>query len=91
MKYVNNAFVVPPTDPRVADWPLMASPIPVATILLAYLAFILYLGPMYMRNRPPYSLHKVMIFYNVFVVFASAAVFYGVSYIIKIIIEDYNR
>ncbi|XP_043272447.1 elongation of very long chain fatty acids protein 1-like [Venturia canescens] len=65
------------SDPRVADWPLMSSPFPVATILVSYLFFILYLGPKYMEKRQPYSLHNVMIFYNVFVALASAAVFYG--------------
>ncbi|XP_034941125.1 elongation of very long chain fatty acids protein 1-like [Chelonus insularis] len=65
------------SDPRVAKWPLMASPFPIATVILAYLLFVLYIGPWFMKNRQPYSLNRVMIFYNIFVASASAIVFYG--------------
>ena len=68
------------SDPRVADWPMMASPFPVSLILLAYLLFVLKLGRRYMRDRPPYDLYKFMICYNVAVAICSAAVFYGVSW-----------
>ncbi|XP_076749958.1 very long chain fatty acid elongase 7 [Xylocopa sonorina] len=64
-------------DSRVADWPLMASPFPLLGIVSIYLAFVLRLGPLYMKNRKPYHLNKVMICYNIFMATASASVFYG--------------
>ncbi|XP_014205861.1 elongation of very long chain fatty acids protein 1-like [Copidosoma floridanum] len=65
------------SDPRVADWPMMASPFPVLLVLLAYLLFVLHLGPKYMQTRAPYHLGNVMIAYNVTIATCSAAVFYG--------------
>uniref|UniRef100_A0A0C9QPI2 Elongation of very long chain fatty acids protein n=3 Tax=Fopius arisanus TaxID=64838 RepID=A0A0C9QPI2_9HYME len=65
-------------DPRVADWPLMSNPIPLTCVLIAYLMFVLYIGPRIMKNRPPYSLNNLMIFYNVFVAITSGLVFYGI-------------
>ncbi|XP_076384897.1 very long chain fatty acid elongase 7 isoform X2 [Megalopta genalis] len=64
-------------DPRVADWFLMGSPVPLLGIISLYLAFVLRLGPLYMKNRKPFNLNKLMIFYNIFMATASAAVFYG--------------
>lgn len=34
-------------DPRVADWPLMGSPVPLAIILGIYLFAVYIAGPMY--------------------------------------------
>ncbi|XP_076665714.1 very long chain fatty acid elongase 7 [Andrena cerasifolii] len=64
-------------DPRVADWLLMGSPVPLLGIISLYLAFVLRLGPLYMKNRKPYNLNRVMIFYNIFMATGSGAVFYG--------------
>ncbi|XP_011504429.1 PREDICTED: elongation of very long chain fatty acids protein 1-like isoform X1 [Ceratosolen solmsi marchali] len=65
------------SDPRVADWPMMASPFPVSLILLAYLLFVLHLGPRYMQHRSPYDLYNFMVGYNIAVAICSATVFYG--------------
>ncbi|XP_043482959.1 elongation of very long chain fatty acids protein 1-like [Leptopilina heterotoma] len=65
------------SDPRVADWPLMSGPLPIALIVGGYLLFVLDLGPRLMANREPYKLHNIMIGYNVIVAIASAAIFYG--------------
>ncbi|KYN16106.1 Elongation of very long chain fatty acids protein 1 [Trachymyrmex cornetzi] len=65
------------SDPRVSDWPLMSNPFGVILISLAYLSFVLYLGPLYMKKRKPYALIKTMICYNIFVATASAIIFYG--------------
>ncbi|XP_012285309.1 elongation of very long chain fatty acids protein 1 [Orussus abietinus] len=65
------------SDPRVADWPLMGSPFPLALLLIGYIVFVLHLGPRYMRSRQPYSLYGFMICYNVLVAIASGIVFYG--------------
>ncbi|XP_034177859.1 very long chain fatty acid elongase 7 [Osmia lignaria lignaria] len=64
-------------DPRVADWLLMGTPFPLLAIVSLYLVIVLRLGPLYMRNRKPYNLNKVMIFYNIFMAIASGCVFHG--------------
>lgn len=70
-------------DPRVSDWPLMSNPFGIILISLAYLSFVLYLGPLYMKDRKPHALVKTMICYNISVATASAVIFYGVSIINK--------
>jgi len=57
----------------------MSNPFGVTLISLAYLSFVLYLGPFYMKDRIPYALSKTMICYNVCVAVASAVIFHGVS------------
>lgn len=59
------------TDPVVDSWLLMKSPIPVVTILLAYLYFVLVLGPKLMERRKPYNLKGVMVAYNAYQVLFS--------------------
>ncbi|XP_046600665.1 elongation of very long chain fatty acids protein 1 isoform X4 [Neodiprion lecontei] len=65
------------SDPRVRNWFLMSSPLPVALTLLAYLGFVLYFGPRFMERRSPYSLHRFMVAYNIFVAISSGVIFYG--------------
>ncbi|KAG5275795.1 hypothetical protein AALO_G00124630 [Alosa alosa] len=63
-------------DPRVAVYPLMGSPVNMTAILIAYLAFVLYIGPRYMANRKPYQLKEVMIIYNFSLVALSIYIVY---------------
>lgn len=56
-----NAFF--PPDKRVANWPLMSSPLPTVVISCLYLLF-LWAGPRYMQDRQPYTLRKTLIVYN---------------------------
>lgn len=49
----------------------MHSPIPVTSILLAYLYFVLKLGPKLMENRPAYDLKNVLVIYNAYQVIFS--------------------
>jgi len=56
----------------------MSNPFGIVLILLAYLSFVLYLGPLYMKNRKSHTLIKTMICYNISVATASAIIFYGV-------------
>ncbi|EFN75498.1 Elongation of very long chain fatty acids protein 7 [Harpegnathos saltator] len=56
----------------------MSNPFGVTLISLAYLSFVLYLGPLYMKKRKPYALTKIMICYNISVATASAVIFYGI-------------
>lgn len=64
------------TDPRVISYPLMGSPVNMTAILLAYLAFVLYIGPRYMANRKPYQLKEAMIVYNFSLVALSIYIVY---------------
>ncbi|XP_053203639.1 elongation of very long chain fatty acids protein 7-like [Panonychus citri] len=69
------------SDKRLADWPLMSSPLSTMTICLSYVYFVKYLGPKLMKNRPPFELRGLMIAYNFLMVLISALIvyFYGVS------------
>ncbi|XP_013178281.1 PREDICTED: elongation of very long chain fatty acids protein AAEL008004-like [Papilio xuthus] len=60
----------------VDKWFLMSTPIPVLSIWIAYLAFVLKIGPEFMKKRPPFSLNNVLILYNVFQIMFSCFVFY---------------
>ncbi|KAL0127752.1 hypothetical protein PUN28_003177 [Cardiocondyla obscurior] len=64
-------------DPRVHNWLLMSNPFGIILILLAYLSFVLYFGPLYMKNRKPHALVKTMICYDILIATASAVIFYG--------------
>lgn len=59
-------------DPRADAYPLTDSPWPTIYMCLAYLAFVNFLGPYYMRNRPAYDLKGPMMAYNAFQVAYSA-------------------
>ncbi|KAG9347826.1 hypothetical protein JZ751_003842 [Albula glossodonta] len=50
-------------DSRVRGWLLLDSYLPTLSFTIVYL-LIVYLGPIYMKNRPAYSLKKVLIVYN---------------------------
>ena len=65
-------------DPRIKGYPLMESPVNMSAILLAYLAFVLYIGPRFMANRKPYQLKEVMIVYNFSLVAVSIYIVYEV-------------
>ncbi|XP_072245757.1 elongation of very long chain fatty acids protein 1b [Leuresthes tenuis] len=57
-------FLLAGIDPRLQEYPLMQSPIPMTAILLCYLLFVLYVGPRMMANRKPLQLKEAMIVYN---------------------------
>ncbi|XP_017082565.1 elongation of very long chain fatty acids protein 7 [Drosophila eugracilis] len=58
-------------DETVDSWFLMSSPAPVVGVVLVYLAFVLKIGPEYMKNRKPMDLKRIMVFYNAFQVLYS--------------------
>ncbi len=65
-------------DPRLKDYLLMASPVSMSAVLLAYLFFVLYVGPRFMANRKPFQLKEAMIIYNLSLVGLSAYIVYEV-------------
>ncbi|KAJ8374936.1 hypothetical protein SKAU_G00055160 [Synaphobranchus kaupii] len=50
-------------DSRVRGWLLLDSYLPTLSFTLVYLLTV-YLGPVYMKNRPACSLKKVLLVYN---------------------------
>ena len=66
------------SDPKTADWPLVATPWPTVAFLAAYL-FIVKVGPKIMEKRRAYKLREVLIVYNFAIVLLSAYMMYEVS------------
>lgn len=52
--------------PAVDGMFLMSGPVPIITILLFYLYFVLKFGPNWMKNRKPFDLKNIMIAYNAY-------------------------
>ncbi|CAH2089811.1 unnamed protein product [Euphydryas editha] len=65
-------------DPRVSDWLLMASPKPLAIIIVSYLILIKFLLPKYMRNRKAYELRSVIKWYNVLQIISNTVITWGI-------------
>ncbi|KAB0795324.1 hypothetical protein PPYR_12163 [Photinus pyralis] len=59
-------------DPVVDTWLFMQSPLPVVTILVSYLYFVLKLGPQLMKKRRPFNISNVLVVYNAYQVIFSA-------------------
>ncbi|XP_011860078.1 PREDICTED: elongation of very long chain fatty acids protein AAEL008004-like, partial [Vollenhovia emeryi] len=57
--------------PETRDWLFISSPYPVLLITVGYLYFVLYAGPCYMKNRPPYKLRTFILIYNLFQILAN--------------------
>ena len=51
---------------RVDDWLLMSSPWPTAGLCLLYYYIIRVAGPNYMKNREPFNIQNIVVFYNLF-------------------------
>ena len=66
-------------DPRVKDWPMMASPFPTLFLCVFYAYFSKSIGPRIMQNRKPLNLRKLLVFYNFFQTLFSLWIFYNVS------------
>ena len=51
------------SDPRVENWPLMASPWPTICTTMAYLLFV-HWGPIFMADRKPLEIRPLILLYN---------------------------
>lgn len=63
-------------DPRVIDWPLMNSPLPMLTIIATYVYTVKVAGPRFMKNRKPFDLKRYIIAYNFLMIVGSALFFH---------------
>ncbi|CAF3528259.1 unnamed protein product [Rotaria sordida] len=63
------------SDPRTSDLFMMDSPIPSTLICLGYL-IVVWMGPIFMANRPAYNIRQLLLVYNVFMVALSGYLFY---------------
>ena len=67
------------TDPRVADWFLVGSPLYPLGLITLYLYVVKFAGPRYMKNRPAYQLTGIISAYNITQIFLNAFLFIKVS------------
>jgi len=63
-------------DPRAKWFLFMDTPIPTVGMIIAYLAWVLVLGPIYMRDKKPIDLKNTLILYNAGQVLLSSYMFY---------------
>lgn len=66
-------------DPRALEYTFMNNPLPTLGMVATYLAWVLIIGPIYMRDRKPMNIKNTIIVYNAFQVLLSAYMFYEVS------------
>lgn len=59
------------TEPLTREWPLISSPFPLMFIIFGYLYLVLYGGPYYMKDRPPYKLKTFILLYNLIQILAN--------------------
>lgn len=57
----------------------MDNPLPTFALVITYLAWVLVIGPIYMRDRKPMQLRNTLILYNAGQVLLSGYMFYEVS------------
>ncbi|KAL3196298.1 hypothetical protein MRX96_001641 [Rhipicephalus microplus] len=52
-------------DPRTRTWFFMGSPLPIVAVISLYLLFATHIGPWAMRDRKPFNMRSLVVFYNV--------------------------
>ena len=67
------------TDPRSKAYILMDNPLPTFAMVIVYLAYVMIIGPLYMRDRKPVDLKNTLVYYNAAQVLLSGYMFYEVS------------
>jgi len=76
LDYVMHDYWAKNGDPRMSPLFFMSSLWPFTLILIAYLSFVLWIGPNFMKNRKPFSLKSTMFVYNIVMCAANAYFFY---------------
>ncbi|XP_055636499.1 elongation of very long chain fatty acids protein AAEL008004 isoform X2 [Toxorhynchites rutilus septentrionalis] len=64
------------SDPRIADWPMMSSPLPTLALCVFYAYFSKSLAPKLMEKRKPLDLRNFLVVYNLFQTVFSTWIFY---------------
>lgn len=59
----------------------MDNPLPTIGMIITYLAWVMIIGPIYMRDRKPMDLKNTLVLYNAGQVLLSAYMFYEVNYL----------
>ncbi|XP_054716910.1 elongation of very long chain fatty acids protein 4-like [Uloborus diversus] len=85
--YRNYEWTLSFSDKRVADWPLMKSPIPTVALIIFYLNTV-YFGPIIMKNRKPLQMRWVLLFYNLFMMLLN--LYIGVELLVCALRRSYN-
>ncbi|KAK7930774.1 hypothetical protein WMY93_007169 [Mugilogobius chulae] len=67
-----------PKDPRVQGWLLLDDYLPTFTLTVLYL-LIVWMGPKYMKDRPPVSCRGLLLIYNVGLTLLSVYMFWELS------------
>jgi len=70
-----NWLMVDLRDPRVDDWPFMSSPWPTMMACILYYYIVRVWGPQFMKDRPPYEIKNIILFYNIIQTIFSAWMF----------------
>lgn len=78
-RFILNIFLFLISDRRAKQFPLMDTPIPTGFFIFVYLAWVVVIGPLYMRDRKPFKLNNTLIYYNAFQVLLSGYMFYEVK------------
>ncbi|CAL1678652.1 unnamed protein product [Lasius platythorax] len=68
---IYNYLFVELSAPLSREWPLISSPFPLMLIIFGYLYFVLYAGPRYMEDRPPYKLRTFTSLYDLIQILAN--------------------
>ncbi|XP_024880985.1 elongation of very long chain fatty acids protein AAEL008004-like [Temnothorax curvispinosus] len=68
---IYNYLFVELSVPYTREWSLIATPYPLMLIIFMYIYFVLYAGPRYMKNRPPYELRTFILIYDVIQILAN--------------------
>ena len=54
-------------------------------MVVAYLSFVMVVGPLWMANRKPFKIKNILVGYNAAQVLLSSYMFYEVSYLYKLV------
>ncbi|XP_064482613.1 very long chain fatty acid elongase AAEL008004-like [Ornithodoros turicata] len=67
------------TDPRVATWPLMGTPVHMACLLIAYVYFCKIFGPRFFKERDPLAITWLVRLHNVSLITFNILIVYSYS------------
>ncbi|XP_045112153.1 elongation of very long chain fatty acids protein AAEL008004-like isoform X4 [Portunus trituberculatus] len=75
-----NDIFINQRDPRVDGWLFMDSPWPTFFLCISYVLLVKVIGPRCMKDRPPFDLRRLLVFYNAAQVVFSTWLFYEMAH-----------